>query len=230
MPAHAIEIALNLAVAWLAGSLIGLERSHNGRAAGFRTHALVALASAGVMIIALEPELMVGAFAGPALRLDPTRIVQGVMTGVGFLGAGVIFKEGVSIQGLTTAACVWATAAVGLLFGAGLFLPGVLMTAAVMITLVAFRWLENILPEHVYALATFRFAAAQAPSDQALAELLRKEQVSLADVSVAVRNGGEMIEYRGSLRTYRKIGLSVVADHLRRTPGLIEFDLARISK
>ena len=77
LPPHATEIALNLALAWLAGSLIGLERSHNGRAAGFRTHALVALASAGVMDIALEPELIVGAFAGPALRPDPRASSRG---------------------------------------------------------------------------------------------------------------------------------------------------------
>jgi putative Mg2+ transporter-C (MgtC) family protein len=230
MAAHAFEIALNLTAAWMAGSLIGLERSHNGRAAGFRTHALVALAAAGVMIISLEPELIPGAFGAAAPRLDPTRLAQGVMTGVGFLGAGVIFKEGVSVQGLTTAACVWTTAAIGLLFGVGLFIPGAMVTAAVIITLVAFRWLEKILPEHVYALAVFRFAAAQAPSHQALGELLNADQATFEDVSTALTHGGEMVEYSGSLRTYKRVGLTAVAERLRGVPGLVEFQLSKISK
>jgi putative Mg2+ transporter-C (MgtC) family protein len=85
------------------------------------------------------------------------------MTGVGFLGAGVIFKEGVSVQGLTTAACLWATSAIGLLFGQGLIETGVMVTAAVLVTLVVFRWLEDVLPERIYAAATFRFHAGVAP-------------------------------------------------------------------
>ncbi|HEY5106794.1 MAG TPA: MgtC/SapB family protein [Caulobacteraceae bacterium] len=230
MTSHILEIAGNLSAAWIAGSLIGLERSHNGRAAGFRTHALVALAAAGVMIISFEPELIPGAFGLAPPRLDPTRLAQGVMTGVGFLGAGVIFKEGVSVQGLTTAACVWTTAAIGLLFGVGLWVPGVLLSAAVMLTLVAFRWLENVLPEHIYALAMLRFAAAEAPSQEALAGMFDRRAATFADISTALIRDGTVLEYRGSLKTHNRFGLAGVSERLRRTPGVVEFDLARISK
>src|SRR5689334_23230708 len=106
MPETILQAAAALGAAWLAGGLIGIERNFHGRA-GFRTHSLVALGAAAAILVG----------SGDASAMS--RMGQGVITGVGFLGAGVIFKEGVSIQGLTTAASVWATAAIGLLFGEG---------------------------------------------------------------------------------------------------------------
>ena len=79
------------------GAMIGFERSFHGRPAGFRTHALVCLASALLMLV--------------TIRADPTRMAQGIMTGIGFLGAGVIFKEGLTVRGLTTAASIWILSA-----------------------------------------------------------------------------------------------------------------------
>ncbi|HWA59801.1 MAG TPA: MgtC/SapB family protein [Caulobacteraceae bacterium] len=222
------EIALDLALAWLAGSLIGLERSHNGRAAGFRTHAIVALAAAASMIVTFEPQIVPAAVLGGA-RLDPGRIAQGVMTGVGFIGAGVIFKEGVSVQGLTTAACIWATSAIGLLFGLSLYAAGVLVTAAVLVSLTVFRWLENILPENTYAIATFRFAVAEAPTEEGLRDLLDRSRVTLTDASFALRDGG-LVEFHGTLKTTEAHGLGRLAERLRTTKGLAEFHLARVSK
>jgi putative Mg2+ transporter-C (MgtC) family protein len=221
------HIALNLVAAWGAGSLIGAERTYNGRAAGFRTHALVGLAAAAAMTTAMNtPTLSLGLFP-PG---DATRVTQGVMTGVGFLGAGVIFKEGVSVQGLTTAACIWTTAVVGLLFGAGLFAPGLLVTAAVLTTLIAFRVVEGVLPAPVYILAVFRFHASSAPREDDLARLLGPGQVRLLDVSVALIQGGAMIEYRGNLRVRRLFRLADLVDRVRAIPGLVEFDFERIGK
>jgi putative Mg2+ transporter-C (MgtC) family protein len=230
MFAHAWEITINLAAAWAAGSLIGLERSYNGRAAGFRTHALVGLAAAAAMLIAMEPAILPALFPGGPARLDPTRIGQGVMAGVGFLGAGVIFKEGVSVQGLTTAACIWATAAIGMLFGLGLFLPGALATAATLITLIVFRWLESVLMVDVYALATFRFRADQVPGEQVLHDLLGEHEVELKDMSYGLIEGGQVFEYKGVLRTRRSSGLRNLSSRLRQLPGLVGYELDRISK
>jgi putative Mg2+ transporter-C (MgtC) family protein len=220
MPVLFSTIAGHLAWAWAAGSLIGLERSHNGRAAGFRTHALVALAAAAVMTLSFQPVQIAGAFP----------LAQGVMTGVGFLGAGVIFKEGVSVQGLTTAACLWATSAIGLLFGQGLIEAGQMVTVAVLVTLVVFRWLENILPERVYAAATFRFHAGVAPTEDGLRDLLGRHKITLSDISYGLLDGGEVFEFRASLQTSRRSGLTALAATLRTTDGLSEFQLLRISK
>jgi putative Mg2+ transporter-C (MgtC) family protein len=227
---NAWEITLNLAAAWIAGGLIGMERSYNGRAAGLRTHALVGLAAAAAMTITLEPSLFPYLFKGSGPRLDPTRIGQGVMTGVGFLGAGVIFKEGVSVQGLTTAASIWITSAVGMLFGLGMFYAGAAATLATLVTLIAFRLLESLVTGHVYALAVFRFRAELAPTEDALARLLREHDVVLRDVSYGLKQNGQILEYRGNLRTGREGGLPMLASRLRELNGLVEYELERISK
>ncbi len=223
------EIAVNLCAAWAAGSLIGIERSHNGRAAGFRTHAIVALAAAAAMILTFEPQLVPAALLGKG-RLDPGRIAQGVITGVGFLGAGVIFKEGISIQGLTTAAALWATSAIGLMLGLGLYGPGALLTAAVLTTLVLFRWLEGVMPERAYAQVVLRYHAGVAPTEAALIADLDRLDVSLTGLSYGLHRDGEVFEFQGMAQTGKRDGLSNLAARLRETPGLIEFELSRISK
>src|SRR5579872_3545472 len=134
------RVGINLSCALVAGALVGAERSYNGRSAGFRTNAVVALAAAGAMTIALQPQFAGGAAALGVTFIDPIpQTAQGVMTGVGFLGAGVIFKEGVSVQGLTTAASIWAVASVGLLFGVGMYGPGALLTLLILAVLIGLR-------------------------------------------------------------------------------------------
>lgn len=145
-PPPYIEIATHLLAAWAAGSLIGLERSYHGRPAGFRTHALVCLASAVLMMITAHQPSWLSGFAPEMIRTDPQRMAQGIMTGIGFLGAGVIFKEGMSVRGLTTAASIWITASVGILYGVGFYFPAVLATIATLGTLSIFRWVEAKLP------------------------------------------------------------------------------------
>jgi len=222
------QLALNLALAWGAGALVGFERSFNGRAAGLRTHSLVALAAGSVVLIAYAPALSPG--YASAARLDPTRLAQGVMTGIGFLGAGVIFKEGVSVQGLTTAAAIWATAAIGMLFGLGMPWEGALAVIGVLLTLTVMRWAEGIFPWRVYAMAMFRFQAGLAPTELALCEMLNKLDVDLDDVSYRLAEGGEIFEFRGNIETRRKKALRDLAERLKVTPGLVEFELSRISK
>lgn len=224
------QIALNLATAWLAGGLIGMERRYHGRAAGFRTHALVAIASAAAMLVCLAPVLMPGQFAGGSLRLDPGRVAQGVLTGVGFLGAGVIFKEGVNIQGLTTAASVWATAALGLLFGLGEFVPGVMGTAAVLATLLLLRWVEAVLPSPIYAWSIFRFEAKSAPSAAAFKALLASRKIALGELSYAATHGGKLLEYSGNLKAETPDAFHDLGGYLPTVEALVEFELSRISK
>src|SRR5438552_4085424 len=89
------------------GSLMGLERSFHGRPAGFRTHALVSIASTLLMLATVYQGEWMTAVTQETIRTDPTRMAQGIMTGIGFLGAGVIFKEGLTVRGLTTAASIW---------------------------------------------------------------------------------------------------------------------------
>ena len=86
-----------------------------------------------------------------AIRTDPTRMAQGIMTGIGFLGAGVIFKEGLTVRGLTTAASIWVTAAIGILVGIGFWFAAIVGAAAVLLVLAVFRFIEARLPSEFYA-------------------------------------------------------------------------------
>lgn len=228
MSASELEILRNLACAMAAGLAIGAERSFNGRAsAGLRTYALVALASAFVAAIAYMP-LLPGALVGQ--RPDPARLAQGVMTGLGFLGAGVIFKEGVSVQGLTTAAAVWTTAALGLLFGFGMLDAGALATFALLFVLLVMRWVEGLIPWPAFALLVLRFKAATAPDEGWLRTWLAKEQATVSDLSYRLAKGGKTFEYLINLKARDSQAMSALAARLRETPGLVEFELSLINK
>lgn len=144
------DFALPLLAAVIAGGLIGFERQWRGRAAGLRTHILVCLAAALLM----EAAASQGAWRflplpGTNIVSDPTRMAHGVLTGVGFLCAGVIFRSGFSIHGLTTAASLWITTALGLLFGAGLYGLGLTGTVLTIAVLAALRLVELRLRQKV---------------------------------------------------------------------------------
>src|SRR5881397_273893 len=106
-----LTIALRLLLAAILGALIGLEREIHDHPAGMRTHLLVSLGSAGFTALSI--------YAFPAPGADPARVAAQIVTGIGFLGAGAILKQGVTIHGLTTAASLWVVAAVGMAAGAG---------------------------------------------------------------------------------------------------------------
>ncbi len=143
-----LEAVLKLALAAVAGGLVGLERELRGRQAGFRTHMLVCLGSALVMIVSMR-------FAthpwGPVpvgvnINIDPARIAYGVMTGVGFLGAGTIVHTKGSVRGLTTAAALWCVAAIGLSAGFGMYLLCIIVSLLVVAALWIFDYVEDWLP------------------------------------------------------------------------------------
>lgn len=136
------EIIGRLLLGALFGGIIGYERSKHGRAAGFRTQLLVCLASVLVMIVS-EYYYYLGTFNPSVVRVDPGRIAAGAITGVGFLGAGVILKIGASVQGLTTAACIWMVSAIGLAVGSGLYLAGTLSFGLTLFALLTLRTVER---------------------------------------------------------------------------------------
>src|SRR3954470_24914114 len=125
--------------ALIIGALIGIERTFHGRPAGFRTHSLVCIGSAILMIVTVYQNQWMTLVDHDAIRTDPTRMAQGIMTGIGFLGAGVIFKEGLTVRGLTTAASIWVTAAIGILVGIGFWFAAMVGAIATLMVLAFFR-------------------------------------------------------------------------------------------
>src|SRR5262245_36743437 len=144
-------IIIHLLSAVVAGGAIGLERSFHARPAGFRTHTLVCLTSSLLMLLTIYQRQWLPGIPLETVRIDPTRMAQGIMTGIGFLGAGVIFREGLSVRGLTTAASIWVTAAIGILIGVGFYVAALLATLLVLGTLSVFRRIEQAMPSQIYA-------------------------------------------------------------------------------
>jgi putative Mg2+ transporter-C (MgtC) family protein len=158
-----------LALAALLGSIIGLEREFREREAGLRTHLLVSLGSALFTIVSAfgfhdvlthDPQVVV--------RLDPSRIAAQIVSGIGFLGAGAIIRQGLSIRGLTTAATLWVVAAIGMAAGAGFYSVAVITTALALIALwplryVAYRAIERVKPEEDRLTVELREGQSLAP-------------------------------------------------------------------
>jgi putative Mg2+ transporter-C (MgtC) family protein len=131
------EYLLRLLVAGLLGAAVGLEREYRAKEAGYRTHFLVCLGSALMMIVSkygFDDHLVEG-----TIRLDPSRIAAQVVTGIGFIGAGTIIFQKQIVRGLTTAAGIWATAGIGLAVGAGMYFMSITCTILVLIGLEVFR-------------------------------------------------------------------------------------------
>jgi putative Mg2+ transporter-C (MgtC) family protein len=152
-----VEQILRLLLAAVAGALVGVEREIRGRQAGFRTNLLVCVGSALVMLVSIN-------FAARSwphdqtfnLNVDPGRIAYGIMTGIGFLGAGTIIKHGVTVRGLTTAASLWCVAGVGLAAGFGMYTVTVIATAIIVAALWILGYLDDALPKPYYRMIVIR--------------------------------------------------------------------------
>ena len=160
------------------------------------------------------------------IRTDPTRMAQGIMTGIGFLGAGVIFKEGVTVRGLTTAASIWSTAAIGILYGVGFYFPAVLSTVIVLGVLALFRRLEDHIPSLLYAHTVLRFARDKVPSEKELRRLLDEHGISVRDISYALIAGGVEFEYRSVIVTRKMSNMERLVERFRSMDDLLEFRLS----
>ena len=221
-----LEILINVASAWGAGSLIGLERTFHGRPAGYRTHALVCISSALLMQVTTFQWEWLGGAPLETIRTDPTRIAQGIMTGIGFLGAGVIFKEGLTVRGLTTAASIWTTAVVGILFGAGMYFPALVGTVLAIGILAGFRRIEDLIPSQFYAHHVVRFNKDQTPSEGDVRRVLKDHGFKVANMSYALHHSGEVFEYRTVIKTGKKANAERLAEYLRKAEHVIGFTIS----
>jgi putative Mg2+ transporter-C (MgtC) family protein len=220
---EALDISSHLGAALVAGGLIGLERSYHGRDAGFRTHVLVCLSSALLMLVTLYQSRWFPDGAAYKVASDPTRMAQGIMTGIGFLGAGVIMKDGLSVKGLTTAASIWITAAIGILAGIGFYEPVIIATLLTLAALGVFRWIEAILPTFKYAIHKVVFVSGQEPNEKELISIIRTHGFHVSRLRTRYARGTGEFEYEMTLRAK---DLKLV-DQLRATwqahPHVLEF-------
>jgi putative Mg2+ transporter-C (MgtC) family protein len=221
-----LVILEHLLIALGAGGLIGFERSYHGRPAGFRTHTLVCVASSALMLVTVyQGHWYPESFSG-RVALDPTRMAQGIMTGIGFLGAGVIFKEGLTVRGLTTAASIWITAAIGILAGIGFYFPLAVTTVLTLLTLSLFRWIESKVPGQYYRHLEVRFARAAAMSEDAFRAFIAGQGFSIANLSYRYNANAAFIEYLMVVRTRRAEDVKRLAAALSSMESVVEFRMS----
>jgi putative Mg2+ transporter-C (MgtC) family protein len=224
LAAEYVTIVSHLIVATIAGALIGYERSYQGRPAGFRTHTLVCIASALLMLLAIYQGTWFSASV-EIVRVDPTRMAQGIMTGIGFLGAGVIVKEGASVRGLTTAASIWITAAIGILAGVGFYFPVIIATALTLGTLSMFRWIEARMPAISYVQHAVRFPLHRAMPEPEYRTFIAEHGFRTSEFSYRVNAESGYMEYHLVLSTRDPGAERRLAVALTNNPDVLEFRL-----
>jgi len=222
-------IFLNLLGALALGLLVGYERSYHGRAAGMRTYGLVCMASAALTVLAGYPSFWYGGHLASFVGADPTRIIQGIVTGIGFLGAGVIMREGMNISGLTTAASLWASSAIGILVGVG-FYPAAILLALLSAT--CMMWvsrLENWLPSRPAVAVVLQFKQGYSPSEEKLRGRALAHGYEIASGSLSINFKDGMPEWKFvaiALGKAKGSPMTALAEELTSYDGVVNFFLS----
>jgi putative Mg2+ transporter-C (MgtC) family protein len=181
-----IIIFMNLLGALALGLIVGYERSYHGRAAGMRTYGLVCTASAAITIIAGYPHFWYGGQTATLVGPDPTRVIQGIVTGVGFLGAGMIMRDGFNISGLTTAASIWSSSAIGIMVGVGFYASAMLLTLLSAASMMWISKLEEWLPSRPAIAIVMQFKHDFIPNIEVLRRVARERGYIIADGSMSI--------------------------------------------
>jgi putative Mg2+ transporter-C (MgtC) family protein len=222
------DILLRLVVALALGGALGIERSYHGRPAGFRTHSLVGLASGALMLVSVYESEWFRTSLGGGIRaaIDPTRMAQGIMTGIGFLGAGVIMREGLSVRGLTTAASIWITAGIGILVGIGFYFPAVMTTALALGALAGFRWIERHIRTESYAEFVVTFTADRAPPQADVRALAKQHGFAVSGTSQRFKRAESLMEYGMTIHSLDRQAFARLSDTLRANADVVEFNIS----
>jgi putative Mg2+ transporter-C (MgtC) family protein len=222
-------ILLNLAGALLLGLMVGYERSYHGRAAGMRTYGLVCMASAALTIIAGYPNHWYGGHGATVALTDPTRVIQGVVTGIGFLGAGVIMRSGFNISGLTTAASIWASSVIGIMVGVGFYLAAMGLAFFAAMIMIYLNRAVGLLPSRHAVAVTLRFRAGMRPHEDVLRRAALERGYEMAGGSLTISSVKDRQEWHFvalALAGQTGAPLSLLASELAAFDGVEGFELS----
>lgn len=211
-----VELVLRLGTASILGGLIGLERERHNRPAGLRTHMLVAVGSALLMMISIA---VAEQYIGQSASADPGRIAAQVVSGIGFLGAGTILREGLTIRGLTTAASLWVVSALGLASGAGYYVAASVVTVLTLGTLILMSRLEHgwLSKKQLYVV---QLAVVDKPGQLGLvASALGSQRINIRHVSLAPQGEGR-VEINLTLELPPGLALAQLTERLLKIDGV----------
>jgi putative Mg2+ transporter-C (MgtC) family protein len=208
-----------------AGGLIGAEREFRASPAGFRTHILVALSSALLMLGAVHQVQWLTDTPVDVIRIDPVRMAHGILTGIGFLCGGVIFREGVTVHGLTTAASLWTTSALGVLFGVGFYPLAIGATLATLFVLAAAGVTERLIPQKRLAELTIR--RGRSAQDGFVEVMAMLDARGIKPIGISERTENDVYELATTI-SWKEAGRDRdLAAAMQRDPQVVGFDLIR---
>lgn len=224
-------ILLHLLGALALGLLVGYERAYHGRAAGMRTYGLVCMASAALTVIGGYSHFWYGGTTTMTVfnNGDLTRVIQGILTGIGFLCAGVIMKEGFTISGLTTAASLWTASGIGILVGVGLYMAAMSLALLSAICMVWVSQLEGWLPSRQAVALTLEFKPGFEVQEAALVEMAAARGYDLATGSIVIsmQAGATTWNFVAVARSRKTMApLSALASEIAHYPGVQRFNVA----
>lgn len=222
-------IFLNIFGALLLGLLVGYERSYNGRAAGMRTYGLVCMASAALTVIGGYSDFWFGGQTMVAAGADPTRIIQGIVTGIGFLCAGVIMKEGLNISGLTTAASLWMSSVIGILVGIGFYAAAMALALLSAICMVSVSKLAIWLPSRQAVAIVLQFKKDFVPIEDVLRNMASARGYDIAGgtIAISVQDGRPEWHFVAIARSrHSMVPISELAREMAKFEGVTGFHLS----
>jgi putative Mg2+ transporter-C (MgtC) family protein len=208
------------------GCVIGYERAFHGRAAGLRTFALVCAGSTLLTAICGFPGEWFPTGAKVTAAVDPTRVIQGIVTGIGFIGAGVIMKDGFSIRGLSTAASIWMTAAIGITLGMGFVTAAITSTLLLILVMAGFRKVEYALPHRRILHLSLSFARQSARPLKELCASLEQLGVAVTDLACQLDGAGNRLDYDLVLEANGGETFDRLAEALSKDDEVLAFHLA----
>jgi putative Mg2+ transporter-C (MgtC) family protein len=222
-------VLLHLIGALLLGLMVGYERSYHGRAAGMRTYGLVCMASCALTIISGYPNAWFGGHGAAVALVDPTRVIQGVVTGIGFLGAGVIMRSGFNISGLTTAASIWASSVIGIMVGVGFYMAAMGLAFFSAMIMIYLNRAVSMLPSRQAVAVTLRFKPGVRPQEEALRKQALERGYEIAGGSLTIGSDKGSQEWRFvalALANHAGAPLSSLATELSSLEGVDGFQLS----
>lgn len=221
-------LVLHLVGSMLLGMMVGYERSYQGRAAGMRTYALVCMASTAAVALSGYPEVWFGGHPVAKAIADPTRTIQGIVTGIGFLGAGVIIKEGHSISGLSTAASIWASAVIGILVGVGFYVAAIALALLCAFSMSIIVHLEKKLPQKKKFLFELQFHSGIEPNESDLRALAKTNGFIMGKdgITITLRKGRQSWSYIASSLPRQTVNMTQLALALESFEGLASFNIS----
>lgn len=214
--------AIKLVAAALIGGLIGFERETHGQAAGLRTNVLICTGACLLMMISLHMEVMYRDLevSLSVVRLDPARIASYAIASMGFLGAGAIITGKGTVKGLTTAASIWLTTAIGIAIGAAYYIPAVVSAIISLIVLYGFRQIKKYLPKDEHTLLTLTFASLENRLDQ-IRTILAYHEITINFVNYYLEEKKQHLTYQLRLQSRHDIPWTEVSQALRQLADLV---------